>query len=385
MHTLIIHYSEIGLKGKNRSYFENRLIDHIRAQSKKRGLTVHKVRLQDKRIVAEIEGDQNIITDCLQKIFGIQYFMYVESVAKNLDTLLVYMRQILENVKNQGQSSVAFMTKRKDKNFPLNTIQLNTLFGQIAFELSIKVDYKNAPQTIYIEVANDNNIFIAHQKISCHGGLPVGTAGKFLTLLSGGIDSPVAAWKMMRRGCRTDFIHIHSFRSNQLCLESKIKKIVEKLNEYQQGSRLYLLPYSSYEALVFNKVPARHDMILFKHVLFRLADRLAMKKRYKAIISGDSLGQVASQTVENIACTELYNILPIFRPLISYEKNEIVNLAHTIGTFDLSAEDYKDCCSIQARNPLTKTRVPHFKELLNEIEADFIVTKLLAELEFFEI
>lgn len=385
METVIIHYSEIGLKGKNRPYFENRLIDNMKQSAINQNVNIAKVNKRDKRIVVEFDGNRDAITKCLKCVFGIEYFMFVKAIEKNIDVLMRNVEKNLINLKNKGIDSISFKTKRQDKTFPFTSVEVNKQFGKIAHQNGIKVDYKNASTTIYTEICNEESIYISEEKMTCHGGLPVGTSGKVLTLLSGGLDSPVAAWNVMKRGCHTDFIHIHSFRTNQECMESKIYALVKTLNNYQFKSKLFLIPYSSYESLVMGQLPPRYDLVFFKHIIFRLADRVALRKKNRAIVSGDNIGQVASQTLENMSCTELNTVLPIFRPLLTYNKIEITNFAKEIGTFDISTEEYKDCCSIQAKHPLTKTKIPQFKEVLVNIDVENIIEQMLSDMEVFEL
>jgi len=218
-------------------------------------------------------------------------------------------------------------------------------------------------------------------KIKGLGGLPIDAKKKILCLLSGGIDSPVAATQLMKRGCRVDFLHIHSFVKNEFVLKSKIKDIIGKLNNYGYKSRLFLMPYSFYELGTAGKIEDRFELIFFKHYIFKLAEKLANHYEYDAICSGDSLNQVASQTLENLKCVS-YNVnLPIFRPLLSFDKNEIIEIARKIGTYEISNIEYKDCCSISAKNPYTQCNLDKFKEkVLDKIDMDELLEKSMEEI-----
>ncbi|HED05418.1 MAG TPA: hypothetical protein ENI61_01890, partial [Ignavibacteria bacterium] len=200
-----------------------------------------------------------------------------------------------------------------------------------------------------------------------------------------GIDSPVASWLMMKRGCRVDFLHFHTFKNNQQAFNSKIKNLVEILNKYQRKSKLYLVPYSIYEILTQGRVLQKYDLVFFKYFMLNFADKLVKENHYDAIVLGDNLGQVASQTIENLKATSLGISSLIFRPLLTYDKQEIINLSEKIETYELSIKKYKDCCSILSKNPSTKTKPKAFENVLRKIEVNEIVEKSMKELEKFEV
>jgi thiamine biosynthesis protein ThiI len=213
----------------------------------------------------------------------------------------------------------------------------------------------------------------------------VGTSGKILCLLSGGIDSPVATFLMMKRGCTVDFLHFHTFRTNSDVLKTKINRLVDILNNYQDESKLYLIPYSGYEIFSQNKLWEKYDLIAFKYYMIKLAEKFALEKYYDAIITGDNLGQVASQTIENLKISSVDLKIPLFRPLITYDKQEIIDLAKKIGTYEMSIEKYKDCCSILSKNPSTRTSQEKFTEIMKNFDLDFLIEKSLKEIEKFDV
>jgi len=197
--------------------------------------------------------------------------------------------------------------------------------------------------------------------------------------MSGGIDSPVAAWQMMKRGCTVDFLHVHNLKSEKDVEKSKMKEIIKILDKYQFRSKLHLVPYHVYELSTVDKVPRNKDLVLFKHYLLKLAEKIALEKGYKAIVTGDNLAQVASQTLDNIKAVSLGVSLPIFRPLLTYDKEEIVNLGNKAGTYEPSIKQYKDCCSILAKYPQTSTRIKDFEETLKSINVGKIVEESIDE------
>lgn len=221
------------------------------------------------------------------------------------------------------------------------------------------------------------NVLVYNKKYDGLSGLPVGSSGKVLVLLSGGIDSPVAAWLMMKRGCRVDYLHVHPFAKNIQAEESKMKRIADVLDNYQFTSKLHLVPYTNYEIETMGKIPQKYELVFFKHYLVRLAERFCDEHGYDAIVLGDSLGQVASQTIENIKATSLGVQHVVFRPLIGYNKEDIIQLAKQIRTYELSIEEYKDCCSILTEHPETRTKIEDFEHVLQKVDMNRLIESSL--------
>jgi thiamine biosynthesis protein ThiI len=378
---VLIHHAEIGLKKGNFSFFEKKLVENIKKSAEKNKIKLNEIIRQEKRIIADFDAKQEKVSELLKKVFGIKNFSFVYEVEKDISKLKKEVENILKKFKIK---KIAFETKRSDKAFSLNSVEINKEFGEISNKLGLKVDYKNFEEKIFTEVTS-KKIFVYTEKIPGLGGLPVGTSGRVLVLLSGGIDSPVASWLMMKRGCKVDFLHFHTFKNNKQGFDSKIKTLVEKLNEYQRKSKLYLVPYSTYEILTQGEILQKYDMVLFKHFILKFAEKFAIENNYDAIVLGDNLAQVASQTIENLRATSFGISTLIFRPLLTYDKQEIIDLSKKIGTYEMSIEKYKDCCSILSKKPSTKTKLEFFKNVLKKIDVNEIIEKSLKELEAFEI
>jgi len=379
---VIVHYGEISLKGKNFPFFENTLLDNIRASCKKQDLKLVSMKKDSKRTICDIEGAREPIIEALRNVLGIKYFSFVKELPKELSSLKEYATEIMEELTKKGIETIRFETKRSDKSFSVTSVDVNKEYGAIANELGLKVDYKGSKDTIYTEISFKQS-YMYTEKILGFGGLPVGVTGKVLCLLSGGIDSPVAAWNMMKRGCRVDFLHIHSLADNKAVMESKIKKTIDILNDYQFDSKLFVLPYSAYEILTQGLVEQKLDLVLFKHYILKLAEKIALDNKYDVIVTGDNLAQVASQTMENLVSTSHGITLPIFRPLLTYDKEEIISLAKNIGTFDISIEKYKDCCSILAKKPATKVRVDVLSKVLKGVNFSTLIDRGLQDVKSF--
>jgi thiamine biosynthesis protein ThiI len=381
---VLIHHAEIGLKKGNFSFFEKKLVENIKNKSEENKLKLKNISRGDKRIVAEFDSKEEPIKNILKNIFGVKNFSFIIETKNNIKDLEKDIEKILKQFKKENIKKIAFETKRSDKKFNLTSPQINEKLGEIANKLGLKIDYTNFEKKIFIELTS-NKFLIYKEKIQGLSGLPVGTSGRVLVLLSGGIDSPVASWLMMKRGCTVDFLHFHTFKDNKQVIKSKIKSLTEKLNNYQKKSRLYLVPYSTYEILTQGEVQGKFDLVLFKHFMLKLAEKFANENHYDAIVLGDNLGQVASQTMENIKVTSSGINSLIFRPLLTYDKQEIIDLSKKIGTYELSVEKYKDCCSILSKSPSTKTKLKTFERILGEVNIDEVIEKSLKELGSFDI
>lgn len=370
---MLIHYGEIGLKGKNRGAFEDRLLSNIR---KALGKRCSGAKIEQKRIFIEVKGKEGEITESLKKVSGIEWFAFVHECKPEIEGIWKCVGKELGRL---GGKKFGVRTKRSDKDFPLKSMELSAeIGGRIVEATGAKVDLRNPEITVDIEIMRGKAL-VFFGKVRGVGGLPVGSAGKVLCLMSGGIDSPVAAQLMMKRGCEVDYLHVHQFEGKNAGRElakSKILKLVEILNAYQQReAKLFAVPYSGFYART-GKVERRYELVVFRRYLYRLAERVAKEYGYLGIVGGDSLGQVASQTLENIACAQAGLEVPVFRPLICMNKMDIVSAAEGIGTYAESVKEYADCCSlVSVKNPVTKAR----RETVEEYYAEMGIGELIEE------
>lgn len=377
---ILIHYSEIALKGKNRSYFERKLMSNIRNMFVSNGLSVLMIKKEDSRLVLEAEGDKIALISSLKHVFGIRYFCFTDIVELNVDSILFKARDLINNT-----NKIRFVTKRSNKKFPLNSIELNTKYGEIANSKGISVDYTNFEKTLYTEITT-NSAYLYAERFDGLGGLPVGVSGKVLVLLSGGIDSSVVAWLAMKRGCTVDFLHLHTFKENNEVVNTKIIKLANLLNKYQcRESKLFLVSYIDYEMLTLGKVSRGFDVVLFKHFMLRLGCEIAKRFKYKAIIVGDAIGQVASQTLDNINASRAGLECTVLSPLITFDKEEIIGLAKEIGTYDLSIEKYKDCCSLISKKVNTSVKISEMNSLLSKVDINSLIKSIVDKVEFVKI
>ncbi len=371
----LIHYGEIGLKGKNRKYFEDKLASNVR---KVLGKDV-KVKVDEKRLFAEGKFTEKVAKEKLEKVFGIEWFAIVEECAPEVESI---WKCVKKNVKGVDGKKFAVRTKRSDKNFPMGSMELSGEIGKRVLDsVDANVDLKNPEITVFIEIMQKKAL-VFFEKVRGLGGLPVGVGGRVLCLMSGGIDSPVAAYLLMKRGCEVDFLHVHPFEKNSEVKGSKIERLVKILDEYQQRkSKLLVVPYAGFYART-GDVERRYELVVFRKYLYKLAETIAQKKRYGGILCGDSLGQVASQTLENISAAQSGLDIPVFRPLVSMDKMEIVNIAERIGTYKESIIAYQDCCSLVAvKNPVTKARKEIVEEYYKKMGIEELILESMDELE----
>ncbi|MBN2478072.1 tRNA 4-thiouridine(8) synthase ThiI, partial [Candidatus Micrarchaeota archaeon] len=340
------------------------------------------IKKEETRVIIELGEDSNTasILEKLGFVFGIEWYSYGIRTKKSAEDM---WGEIRKRKKLLEGKTFKVETKRADKSFPVNSMEFSKKLGGYIYEgLGNPVDLKNPEILITAEILN-KNAYVLFGKNKGLGGLPLGSAGKVLCLLSGGFDSPVAAWMMMKRGCTVDFLHIHSFPDNEKIKDTKIMKIVEVLERYGNKGKLYCAPYEFFYKKTFG-MENRYELVLFRRFLYKLAERIALDKEYLGIVSGDSLGQVASQTLENIGAVQGGITVPIFRPLIGFDKLEILGISKKIGLYEISKEKYKDCCSLVAmKNPVTRAKKEILDRIAKELELEKTLNETLEEMSEF--
>jgi len=363
-----IHLGELTLKGKNRAVFEKRLIDNIKAV-----LPKSKIKKLRGRILLYSENPDNAI-DCLKNIFGISWFSKSAEVSKNIGRISSTIGRSI------GNEAVKIETRRADKKFPKTSIEISQEVAENLYEKGKNPVVKNYEKMILVEILKDKAV-VTLDRIKGLGGLPYGSSGKVLNLLSGGIDSPVAAWLMMRRGCSMEFFHVHPF-TNKKIKKTKIYELVERLSEFSpKPLKLHVAPYNEFYKKIDYITPSDR-MIVFRRFIFRLGNKIARRNRAKALVTGDSLGQVASQTLSNLDAVGSVSSIPVFRPLIGMDKQEIIDIGRKIGTYDIAVKPYKDCCALVAeKHPSIKPEIDRITEIEKEIKIEKIIEKTLERTE----
>jgi len=367
MNSIVVHYQEIALKGKNRPWFMGRLVRNLRGAVS--DLDVKAVRSLMGRIEVVLgpRATREEVGERIRRTFGIANFSYAGRTALDLDLLT---DAILRDLESRTCSSFRVSARRADKRFPMTSPQVEReIGGRIKALRGWRVDLEHADLVVHVELLS-TEAFYFFGKERGPGGLPTGTAGRVVCLLSGGIDSPVAAHRMMKRGCAATFVHFHSYPI--LSRASKARELVALLTKWQHRSRLYLVAFGEIQQQVVLGVPGPMRVVVYRRLMMRIAERIARARAAQALVTGDVVGQVASQTLENLAVVSSVVTLPIFRPLIGFDKEEITAEAAAIGSYPISIIPDQDCCTLfTPRNPLTRARLAQVEaaEMALPIEA----------------
>ncbi|MBM4125439.1 MAG: tRNA 4-thiouridine(8) synthase ThiI [Nitrospira sp.] len=386
MRCAIVHYHELALKGRNRPYFEQRLVRHLRQAL--RGLGVKQVDALTGRIRVLL-GDETPwepVKARLARTFGIAHFSLAHSVPLGLTESLDPLKAAIgHELRDLPFATFRVSAKRADKRFALTSMEVDKDIGAYICKLTGKrVSLRNPELTVSIEMLTKETYFSV-QREAGPGGLPVGISGKVACLISGGIDSPVAAYRMMKRGCRAIFVHFHGRPYVSRASEEKVREIVELLTRHQLYSRLHLVPFGEIQRQIVLGAPAPFRIVLYRRMMVRIAEEVARRERCWALVTGDSLGQVASQTPENLGVVEDAAQLPLLRPLIGMDKIEITGEAEKIGTFETSIEPDQDCCKLFVPpHPSTKTHLDYIKKIERGLDIDGLVKQGLEQMELAE-
>jgi len=356
---LVVHYAEIGTKGNNRAFFENHLERNL--QEKLEPLGKFKVELVDQRLLVSKQGDPEALRGAmpvLKDVFGVAWLANVIECPLDYESVKrAAAREMNLLIETSHPSTFRVTSKRANKSYALSSQQMAVKLGDdLMKETGLGVDLTNPQATLFVDILSDR-ILLHTSKEWGPGGLPVGVTGKVVHLLSGGIDSPVAAWLMMKRGCDLTYVHFFVAPSAEQILQTKMSRLLKTLSRFGiGGGRLVLVPFTDYQVATGDLRP-EYEPVVFRHFMRIVAEKVARRVGAIAISTGDNLGQVASQTLYNLACIDAGASMPTLRPVVGYDKSEIVKLAQEIGTYEESIADYKDCCSIVSRHPRTRMNV----------------------------
>jgi tRNA uracil 4-sulfurtransferase len=361
MDSVLIRYHEIALKKGNRAYFTELLKGNILKAVEDLG--TKEIRSLPARLLLTFKHDvmAEQIIDRIRCVFGIANFSLVERTERDVNVL---RSRIIEAIDGREFVSFRIDTQRGDKSFPLASPEINRQLGAaVQAKTGARVDLENADFTVFVEIL-PKDAFFGFNKINGPGGLPVGVSGRLVSLISGGFDSPVAAYRMMQRGCRVIFVHFHSSPYQDRTSQEKVQDLVRLLTRHQYHSRLYLVPFGEIQRQIVAAVARPLRVVLYRRMMLRIAEAIARKEKAKALVTGESLGQVASQTLDNMSVIQQAARLPILRPLVGMDKQEIVDQARRIGTFDISSIPDQDCCQLFVpKHPATKA-------VFSDVEAD---------------
>lgn len=383
----LVHYHELALKGRNRKHFEYRLVHHIRRALKP--LThVHVEALQGRiRVSFEDEAAWPRLELQLKRIFGIVNFSLTRSVPLSHDNpdLTALKTAITSHLPSYSYETFRVSAKRSDKRISKTSMEVEREVGAAVVEQTgKKVNLSNPDLTILIELVPPEAYYSCHRETGS-GGLPTGTGGKVVSLISGGIDSPVATYRMLKRGCKAVFVHFHGRPYLSRVSEEKVQDIVKLLTTYQLHSRLHLVPFGEIQSQIVLNSPPPVRVVLYRRLMLRIAEKIAKQEEAWGLITGESLGQVASQTPENIVVVNQASTLPILRPLIGMDKLEIIQQAQAIGTFETSIEPDQDCCTLFVpKHPQTRCDLPNILRVEEQLDIPTLIQQGLQDSELMQ-
>jgi tRNA uracil 4-sulfurtransferase len=376
MKSVIVHYQEIALKGRNRPWFISRLVRNIREATADLDIRQVKALMGRIEVVLGPGADWAVVRDRLSKVFGAGNFAKAGRAPLDVDAIAA---AILRDLDVPDPRSFRVSARRADKRFPLTSPQIEReVGGRIKEARGWHVDLSNPELTIHVE-ALTNEAFYFFGKDRGAGGLPVGASGRVACLLSGGIDSPVAAWRMMRRGCRVLFVHFHSYPILSRASQEKARELVGRLTEFQYRSRLFLVPFGEIQQQVVLSVAPPLRVVIYRRLMMRIAEHIARQHRAGALVTGEVVGQVASQTIENLTAINEVAALPVLRPLIGMDKEEITQEAQRLGTYPISIIPDQDCCTLfTPKHPATRARAVDVVRAEAALPIDEIVKRAAA-------
>lgn len=368
--TYVVHYSEVALKGKNRPEFVRVLRRNI---AKTLAPLRSDVESRDGRVFVTLDADTAEVVPRLSRVFGVAWFAKTDVVDADYGNIEDVVLEVA-----RASTAQTFMVdpRRADKGFPIRSMELARKLGSaVADKTGKRVDLSNPGLRIHVDIIRRQALVYA-AKTQGPGGLPVGTAGRVMHLFSGGIDSPVAAWLLLKRGVRPVYLHFYLAPTSEVPMQSKITKLIKVLSAWGGKSTLVMVPFAEYQ-LATAEVPGELEPSLFRRFMRMTAEHLAPRFGASAVSTGDSLSQAASQTLWNIGVFDNGSSLPVLRPLLSYDKEEVVGLARRIGTYELSLEEYKDCCAIITRHPRTRAKAAKIAEYAEGLDFGNLISRSL--------
>ena len=385
---ILLKYGEISLKGLNRPMFERQLISNVakalaplgKFSVRKSQSTIYVEPLED-------SADTELAVERLSKVFGIVNICPAVKCEKTIESIERTTLSCLSQMPLKGKT-FKVEAKREDKQFPMNSPQICRHMGGVILKNTegLSVDVHNPDILVQIEIRKEAYVFT--HKVSGAGGMPIGTAGRATLLLSGGIDSPVAGWMIAKRGVRLEAVHFHSHPYTSDRAKEKVIDLARLMSAYTGEIRLHVVPFTEIQLDIIEKCPKNYLTIIMRRLMMRIAEKISVQNNSSALITGESIGQVASQTLQSLAATNEVCTLPVYRPVIGFDKQEIVERSWEIGTYETSIQPFEDCCTIfVAKHPVTKPNlnVIHRSETKLEEKIDELMKTALETVEIIEI
>ncbi|MBQ8171325.1 MAG: tRNA 4-thiouridine(8) synthase ThiI [Oscillospiraceae bacterium] len=379
---VMVKYGEIALKGLNKSTFEDILQKNIKRRLKDLGEFSYFRRQSTIYVTPEEDIDISVVVKRLSYIFGIgaiqRCAVFPKDFAVVAENAKEYLRDALECAK-----TFKVEAKRADKKFPMETPQIQQELGGVVLSAFpyLKVDVHDPDVTVRLEI-RDNGAYLSAERIVGAGGMPVGSSGKALLMLSGGIDSPVAGYMMAKRGLVVDCIHYVSPPYTSERARLKVEALAEKMTNYCGDIKFYCVPFTEIQEALRDNCPEEYFTVLMRRIMVKIANKICDREGYGAIITGESVAQVASQTLTALYCTNEAAEYPVFRPVIGMDKKEIIEISRKIETYETSTLPYEDCCTVfSPKHPKTKPRIEDIKAAEASYDFDSMIEKAVAETE----
>ena len=377
---ILIRYGEIYLKGLNRPYFMHALVERVKQAVRPYG---GKVWLHDARIFVSDMTDRDACMTAVSKVFGVHSLCpAVEMDKSDFSAVCQQAAEMMQGLTGTFKVDA----RRSDKRYPMTSPEINMEAGGYILEHTegLAVDIHHPDHVMNIEIRDHAYLYV--KVIEAVGGMPVGTGGKATLLLSGGIDSPVAGYMIGKRGVEISAVHFHSYPYTSERAKEKVITLAKQLSEYCCGVRLYVVPFTEPQLTIHEKCPEEYGTLIMRRFMMRIASKLAEKEGARALITGESIGQVASQTIEALCCTDAVAGMPVFRPLIGNDKIEIIRIAEKIGTYETSCLPYEDCCTVfTPRHPATHPKLENVERAEECLDVDGLVNACVEGAELLEL
>lgn len=384
---ILVRYGEIVLKGLNRPVFEDKLINNIKKSLNGLG-KINVIKSQARIYIEPVDDDYDFDTAMKRvvKVFGIVSVSPVWKIDTDYEEIKKYSLEMVNQLIKDGRSanSLSFKVeaKRGNKSFPMQSPQICMELGGYLLDNipSLKVDVHNPSFILFVEVRESTYIY--SEIIPSYGGLPLGTNGKALLLLSGGIDSPVAGWMLAKRGVEIEAVHFYSYPYTSERARDKVIELTKILARFCFKIKLHIVPFTEIQLEINDKCPEEQITIIMRRAMMAISEKIAQQEGAQALITGESMGQVASQTIQGLAVTNAVVEMPVFRPLIGMDKNEVIEIARKIDTFETSILPYEDCCTVfVAKHPKTRPKLEEIKKLELGLNLDEMIAKAIKETE----
>lgn len=380
---LLLKFGELFLKGRNRREFLKLLKYNI--EQKLKGLTYKLFETQGRLVVSNFSADiEDELISRLQKVFGL---IGVAS-AVEIDTIMEDIEKYVGGFDVENYKTFKIEAKRADKTFPMTSMEIEKYLGGVVLDKNpnLKVDLYNPELVINVEIRVNNKTYIYSNLYPCANGLPLGSAGKGLLLLSGGIDSPVAGYLMSKRGLKLEAVHFHSYPYTSAQAKEKVIELAKEISEYCGEIKLHVVSFTEIQEQIHKNCDPEYMITIMRRIMMRIAERLCKENGLGAIVTGESLGQVASQTMQSMTVTNSVVTLPVFRPVIAFDKEEIMDVARKIGTYETSILPYEDCCTVfLPKNPVIRPTISRAEYLEKSLDIDSLVETAVLNEEIIDI